>query len=91
MTKRSTLSQALKKASGKAETPIPSEDAPPAQKHTGEKLERRVGMKPVSGFFDKAVSKQIHQIALDEDTTLQELLREAINDLFEKRGKARIA
>jgi hypothetical protein len=33
----------------------------------------------------------MRQIALDEDTYVQELLREAINDFFEKRGKPRIA
>ena len=51
----------------------------------------REGRKIIAGYFDPAVSKQLHQIALDDDTTLQELLREAINDLFTKRHKAPIA
>jgi hypothetical protein len=51
----------------------------------------REGRKIIAGYFDPAVSKQLHQIALDDDTTLQELLREAINDLFTKRHKSPIA
>jgi hypothetical protein len=45
----------------------------------------------VSGHFDPAVSRQLRTIALDEDSSVQELLREALNDLFIKRGKAPIA
>jgi hypothetical protein len=51
----------------------------------------RRGKKTVAGFYDPAVSRQLRQIATDEDSNIQELLREAINDLFEKRGRGRIA
>jgi sulfur carrier protein ThiS len=51
----------------------------------------RVATKVIAGHFDKAVSMQLRQIALDEETTVQDLLKEAINDLFEKRGKGSIA
>lgn len=51
----------------------------------------RKGQKLIAGHFDQAVSKQLRQIALDENTTVQELLREALNDLFTKKGKPNIA
>ncbi len=51
----------------------------------------RQGKKAVTGFFDPAVSRQLKQIALDYDTTVQALLGEALNDLFEKYHKEPIA
>jgi hypothetical protein len=51
----------------------------------------RRGTKVISGHFDPAVSRQLRMLALDEDSSVQELLREAVNDLFIKRGKAPIA
>ena len=89
MSKRSSLSDALRQASGKAEPPKPE-----ARRRPGDQASRvpsRRGKKTIAGFFDPAASRQLKQIALDEGSNVQELLREAINDLFEKRGKARIA
>lgn len=44
----------------------------------------RAGKKPITGFFDPEVSRQIKKVALDKDKTMQDLLQEAINDLFRK-------
>ncbi len=44
----------------------------------------RAGKKPVTGFFDPEVSRQIKKVALDKDKTMQDLLQEALNDLFRK-------
>ncbi len=44
----------------------------------------RQGKKAIAGHFDPAVSRQLKQIALDNDTTVQALLGEALNDLFIK-------
>jgi hypothetical protein len=44
----------------------------------------RAGKKPITGFFDPEVSRQIKKVALDQDKTMQELLQEALNDLFRK-------
>ncbi len=44
----------------------------------------RQGKKAITGHFDPAVSRQLKQIALDNDTTVQALLGEALNDLFLK-------
>jgi hypothetical protein len=90
MSKRSSLSEALRKASGKHDLPEPEPRPTPLPKKIGIVPGRR-GKKTVAGFFDPAASRQLKQIAIDEETNIQELLREAINDLFEKRGKSRIA
>ncbi|MBD2336139.1 hypothetical protein H6G64_03920 [Calothrix sp. FACHB-156] len=45
----------------------------------------------IAGHFDPAVSKQLKQLALEQDTTVQGLFAEAVNDLFEKYGKKPIA
>ena len=51
----------------------------------------RQGKKAITGFFDPAVSRQLKQLALEEDTTVQALLAEALNKLFEEYGKKPIA
>ena len=51
----------------------------------------RVGKKAIIGYFDPSVSKQLKQIGLDKDLSVQELLSEAINDLFHKYRKPNIA
>ena len=50
------------------------------------KPQRRAGTRIVSGHFTVPVHKQLRMIAVQEDRTLQDLLAEAINDLFTKRG-----
>jgi hypothetical protein len=51
----------------------------------------RRGKKVVSGYFDAEVSKQLKLLCVENDTSLQALLTEAINDLFIKHGKSPIA
>ena len=51
----------------------------------------RKGTKHVGGYFSPAVSKQLRQIALDENTSVQALVGESLDMLFESRGKPAIA
>jgi len=51
----------------------------------------RVGKKALIGYFDPSVSKQLKQMALDNDTSVQSLLAEALNDFFQKHKKPAIA
>jgi hypothetical protein len=51
----------------------------------------RRGKKVVSGYFDTEVSKQLKLLCIENDTNLQALLTEALNDLFIKHGKSPIA
>jgi hypothetical protein len=50
-----------------------------------------VGKKAIAGFFDPVVSKQLRGLGVERDQTVQRLLCEALNDLFEKYGRPRIA
>lgn len=54
---------------------------PPSQK----------GKKFLSVRVDPAVSRQLKQLSIDNDTSVSTLLHEAINDLFQKYGKPPIA
>lgn len=51
----------------------------------------RVGTKHIGGYFDPVVSKQLKIIALEEDTSIQSLLSEALDMLFQSRGRPMIA
>ena len=43
------------------------------------------------GYFDPSVSLQLKQMALEEDCSVQRLLGEALDLLFQSRGKPTIA
>ncbi len=47
----------------------------------------RQGKKQVAGFFDPEIQTALKQIALDEGSSVQELLKEGINYVLKKRGK----
>lgn len=47
--------------------------------------------KHIGGYFDPAVSKQLREIALQEDSSVQALLAEAIDMIFQSRRKPTIA
>ena len=66
----------------KAEVPnVPTPDVPASYpKH-------RQGKKALIAYFSPGVSKTLRQLALDEDTTMQALLGEAIDLLMRDRGK----
>ncbi len=78
---RTALAQAAPTSARKAAEAVPMPSRPPS----------RVGKKALIGYFDPGVSKQLKQMALDGDTSVQELLREAINDFFQKHKKPSIA
>jgi hypothetical protein len=76
-----SMKDALKAAAGH---PKPTEDASGV-------APSRVGRVQVAGFFSKEMSRQLRQLALDTDGTVQSLLAEALNDLFTKHGMPPIA
>ena len=97
MAKRTNLASALQNASGKA--PV-NETVTTAARTTKSVTIRetptntppsRQGKKAITGFFDPIVSRQLKQLALDEDKTVQSLLSEALNDLFVKHNHKPIA
>ena len=50
----------------------------------------REGKSNVTGYFPPEVKKQLRLLAAEHDTTIQNLLAEALNDLFAKNGKPEI-
>lgn len=97
MAKKPSLAVAVHEAAGKQpakQTPTPAIARPnrnPANAAPTSKRPGRTDTRVVSGHFDPAVQKQLRQMALDDDTTVQELLREALNDLFTKHNKKPLA
>jgi len=80
---------ALKPSQASPSTPNKEADAsPPASPHA---RPSRQQTKHVGGYFDPAVSKQLREIAVQEDSSLQSLLAEAIDMLFQSRRKPTIA
>ena len=65
----------------RAPTPVPPTPArsPSASKSSGKR-------KHVGGYFAPNVAKQLRLLASEEETTVQELLTEALSLLFAKRG-----
>ena len=90
--KKPSLTAALHEASGRKTTP-----QEPARQETEiadtSKATRpgRQQTKLIGGHFDPIVSRQLKQLALDENSSVQALLAEALNDLFIKYGKKPLA
>jgi hypothetical protein len=90
--KRTTMAEALSQAAGHTYSRTPSVEArePVIESIQAVSIDHRstvpsrIGKKPVTGFFDPAVSRQIKKLALEHDQTMQEILQEAFNDLFRK-------
>jgi hypothetical protein len=51
---------------------------------TSPRPKSREGKKTIAGHFDPAVAWQLRKLALDQSTTVQKLLEEALSDLFGK-------
>ena len=89
--KKPSLSAALHEASGRRAASPAIEQEPASPAIVAATPSGRLGTKTISGHFDPAVSRQLKQIGLDQDSSVQELLAEALNDLFIKHGKNPIA
>ena len=51
----------------------------------------RQGKKMISGHFDKDVHRQLKMLALEKETSIQNLLSQALNALFERNDMPPIA
>jgi hypothetical protein len=88
------LQAVLDKAAGREiESPKPEPKPPFSGTVTEEKFFRpaRVGKRFVGAHFDPQVARQLKMLAAEDDKTIQELLEDAVDLLFVKAGKARIA
>ena len=70
-----------------APSPVTPAEAPAARAAPG----GRQGTKLIGGHFAPEVSTQLRILAAEEGATVQSLLAEALNDLFVKKGKSRVA
>jgi hypothetical protein len=90
MAKGNTLQAMLDRAKTGGDTPAPPTPivapTPPKPAQAG-----RQGTKLIGGHFAPEVSTQLRILAAEEGTTVQSLLGEALNDLFVKKGKGRVA
>jgi hypothetical protein len=101
MSKKPSLAAALQtydRAPSAATATPPRSERPQRQRHkpkeeaaVSTQAPSRTGKKALIGYFDPSVSKQLKQIALDRDGTIQDLLTEALNDFFQKLKKPTIA
>lgn len=95
MSKRTKLTSALKAFDRSAEIPpvVSTENQPATEEgsHQSTRTPARRGKKMIAAYFDPAVSRQLKQVGLERDLSNQALIREALNDLFEKHGKPPIA
>lgn len=72
-----------------APKPKPAAPANQSKKRKAKKSKPRETVL-VGGHFPPSVLKQLKLIAVEEDTTNQALLQEALDLLFAKKGKAKI-
>ena len=66
------------------------EGDPPVESRRYQPRPGRTGKSNVTGYFAPEVKKQLRLLAAEQDTTIQNLLAEALNDLFAKNGKPEI-
>ncbi|MBV8524988.1 MAG: hypothetical protein JOY71_23190 [Acetobacteraceae bacterium] len=82
--KPSGLVAATKRERAPAPSPEPLIEQPARQ-------DSRKGKKTIAFWADSAAVRQLRRLAVDEDSTVQDLMLEALDDLFRKRGLPRVA
>ena len=90
MAKGNTLQAMLDRAKAGGDTPAtpaPTVAPPPVRLAQA----GRQGTKLIGGHFAPEVSTQLRILAAEEGTTVQSLLGEALDDLFVKKGRGRVA
>lgn len=87
MAKKPSLTEALNTAGKTAEKPVEQKTQPKTSPSpTSTTAPSRVGKKLIAGHFDPAVHRQLKQLSVNENTSIQDLLGEALSDLFQKHG-----
>ena len=69
----------------------PADLAAPTESRRLHSRPGREGKSNVTGYFPLEVKRQLRLLAAEHDTTIQNLLAEALNDLFAKNSKPEIA
>lgn len=84
MTKRSLQDAFTPKVQSAA--PVP---APQPEEHAHRPPSRR-GLKALTVWVDPAVHQQVRMMALEQGRSAENVLREAVADLFQKYGRPRL-
>lgn len=93
---RPSLFGAVGKAAAASTAPEPAmaerESAkPPATRTSVRGRQDRQDKRQIAGFFSPECAKQLRMLAAEEDTTVQDLLRQGLNLMFASHGKSPIA
>lgn len=64
---------------------------PPPEAREAPPPRTRVGTKQIAAHFPEEVAWQLRALAVERKTTVQNLMAEALNDLFAKHGKPELA
>jgi hypothetical protein len=89
MTKRASLFGKSDPAPIEPVVAAPPPVAEPARKYPVAKT--REGKRVATVYLEPEALRQLKRIGFDEEKTVQELLTEGVNAVFEKRGLSRIA
>lgn len=87
MARKASLADAI----ASPEPPPPAPSQPPAKTPAAPRPPSREGRKGVAFWVDPAAARQLRLIAADEDRTVQSLMEEALDLLFQARGRHRLA
>jgi len=82
MARKPSLTEALNSA-GKKDDKQNTSQKTKSEKTSGSS---RIGKKLIAGHFDPDVHRQLKQLSVSADTSIQDLLAEALDDLFQKHG-----
>lgn len=69
---------------------VPAKTARAASKATST-APSRIGKRSIGGHFDPEVSRQLKMLAAELERKVQDLVAEALNDLFRKYNKSAVA
>lgn len=86
MPKKNNLVASMRKSA----QPISAAKLEPPQEGTKQPRPDRDNKSPITGFFGLDVKKQLRILAAEQSKTIQRLLAEALNDLFDKYKKPAI-
>jgi hypothetical protein len=93
MTRRKSIAGAIKHAAQGIVTPPPPQSAEPSQQPAERrfKASTRQGKKMIAAPIDPAAHRQLKMLAAESGQKSEDLIREALRDLFAKYGKPPIA
>ncbi len=96
MSKRPNLAAALHEAGAKpaqaqkSAAVVPIESAQVEIRSTGARAPSREGQRAVTLYVRPEAHKQLRLLAVENGASIQDLMSEALNDLFSKHGRSRI-